>query len=301
MAPRKTKTNDPSMLPPVWLEEILKRWDDYFQRFDRMFDFLVKLQETQTSMLNIIKNLENRFSSFAIDHNSAAMYSTLVKFQSDSRTVQEKSCRITWIGVGEKNDDRATAAFDREALKEIIDYSGDQELLAEWQSHNIDIRRFPERRDNLSGDRPRIIKITTRNQEFRDKLLDQMRRGRLSLTRQFTHSYARKDYTREEIEFDRALRKKAGLLNQQEGKLLYVVRDLSIQKLKTPRDLPARSPNSAEAPSLSQALTNPTVYSASTSLSQPSTAHSNSPALSQTLHQRTATQARVNLAAGEQR
>ncbi|EYC17757.1 hypothetical protein Y032_0029g1855 [Ancylostoma ceylanicum] len=230
MAPRKTKTNDSTTPPAVWLEQILKRWDDYFQRFGRIFDFLIGLQETQTSAL-AIKNLENRYASFAIDNNSAAMYSLLVKFQSDSRTVQEKSCRITWIGVDEKVDDHTTAAFDREALKEIIDHSGDQELLAEWEAQKIDIRRYPERRDRLTTDRPRIIKITTRNRELRDKFSDQMRRGRLSLTRQFVHSFARKDYTCEELEFDRALRKKAGLLNQQAGKLLYIMRDLSIQKL----------------------------------------------------------------------
>ncbi|VDK58452.1 unnamed protein product [Cylicostephanus goldi] len=62
-----------------------------------------------------------------------------------------------------------------------------------------------------------------------------MKSGRLSLTRQFIHSYARKDYTREELEFDRTLRRKAGLMNRQEGKLLYVVRDLRIHKLKNPR------------------------------------------------------------------
>ncbi|KIH63762.1 hypothetical protein ANCDUO_05935 [Ancylostoma duodenale] len=251
-----------------------------------MYKFMFDVAGTQENgMKRVIEVLE----SLSRDINKMG--------KSDFRTVQEKSCRITWIGVGEEDDDRSTAAFDREALKEIIDYSGDQELLAEWQSQNIDVRRFPERRDNLTGDRTPIFKVTTRNQELRDKLLDQMRRGRLSLTRQFTHSY-----TREEIEFDRALRKKAGLLNQQEGKLLYVVRDLSIQKLKTPRDLPVRSPNNAEAPSLSQAPTNPTVDSASTSLSQPSTAHSNSPTLSKTLRPslRAATQARVGLPAGEQ-
>ncbi|KIH67865.1 hypothetical protein ANCDUO_01801 [Ancylostoma duodenale] len=49
-----------------------------------------------------------------------------------------------------------------------------------------------------------------------------MRNGRLSLTKQYVHSYARKDYTREELEYDRSLRKKAGQLNHQEGMLKYV-------------------------------------------------------------------------------
>ncbi|RCN40539.1 hypothetical protein ANCCAN_13509 [Ancylostoma caninum] len=166
------------------------------------------------------------------------MYSTLVKFQSDSRTVQEKSCRITWIGVGEQSDEKSTAAYDREVLAEIIESSGDPELVAEWQNRNIDIRRYPEGSARPASERPRIIKITTPNREVRDKLLSHMKRGRLSLAQQFTHSYARKDYTREELVFDRALRQKAGTLNQQAGKLLYVVRDLSIHKLRTPLDLP---------------------------------------------------------------
>ena len=54
------------------------------------------------------------------------------------------------------------------------------------------------------------------------------------------HTYARTDYTREEIEYDRALPKKAGIVNGQEGKLAYIVRDLAIHKLTSPRELPAR-------------------------------------------------------------
>ncbi|EYC44081.1 hypothetical protein Y032_0473g2116 [Ancylostoma ceylanicum] len=65
-----------------------------------------------------------------------------------------------------------------------------------------------------------------------------MKSGRLSLTKHCIHSYARKDFTKEELEYDRALRRKAGALNQLEGKLVYVVRDLTIHKLRNPRALP---------------------------------------------------------------
>ncbi|EYC23502.1 hypothetical protein Y032_0015g2682 [Ancylostoma ceylanicum] len=44
----------------------------------------------------------------------------------------------------------------------------------------------------------------------------------------------------EELALDRNLRKQAGDMNAQAGKLLYVVRDFDIVKLRTPRDLPKR-------------------------------------------------------------
>ncbi|CAJ0600806.1 unnamed protein product [Cylicocyclus nassatus] len=60
------------------------------------------------------------------------------------RIVKEKECRITWVGIEEKGTPQATAAFDREAIKEVIDASGDDELVAEWTNRRIDVRRFPE-------------------------------------------------------------------------------------------------------------------------------------------------------------
>lgn len=71
-------------------------------------------------------------------------------------------------------------------------------------------------------------------------MLEHMRTGRQSLTKDYIHSYARRDYTREELEYDRTLRKKAGTMNSEEGKLVYVVRDLVIPNLNAPRDLPVR-------------------------------------------------------------
>ncbi|KIH43665.1 hypothetical protein ANCDUO_26324 [Ancylostoma duodenale] len=68
-----------------------------------------------------------------------------------------------------------------------------------------------------------------------------MRSGRQSLTQRFVHSYARRDYTAEELSLDRTLRKEAGDLNAREGKLAFVVRDFDIVKLNTPRELPRRS------------------------------------------------------------
>ncbi|CAJ0599905.1 unnamed protein product [Cylicocyclus nassatus] len=55
------------------------------------------------------------------------------------RIVKEKECRITWVGIEEKGTPQATAAFDREAIKEVIDASGDDELVAEWTNRRIDV------------------------------------------------------------------------------------------------------------------------------------------------------------------
>ncbi|KAK6035607.1 hypothetical protein COOONC_26886 [Cooperia oncophora] len=68
----------------------------------------------------------------------------------------------------------------------------------------------PERMKSANG-RDRIIKIELPSQALRDKLLHHMRSGRQSLTRRFVHSYARRDYTSEELELDRTLRKQAGI------------------------------------------------------------------------------------------
>ncbi|RCN35066.1 hypothetical protein ANCCAN_19097 [Ancylostoma caninum] len=68
-----------------------------------------------------------------------------------------------------------------------------------------------------------------------------MRSGRQSLTQRYVHSFARRDYTAQELQLDRALRKQAGDLNAREGKLNYVERDFEIVKLRNPRELPRRS------------------------------------------------------------
>ncbi|CAJ0601662.1 unnamed protein product [Cylicocyclus nassatus] len=222
MPARRSKNDEPaSASPPAWLKEILQRWDDYFTRFDRIFELVLKMQETQQVLCNSLRDLNARVSALGEGtFNDAA---------------------ITWVGIDEKESDHATQAFDREAIKEVIEASGDKELLREWNNKKIDVRRYPEIRPKKSM-RPRIIKITTSSPQVRDNLLDHMRRARLSLIKRFVHSYARKDYTQEELEIDRNLRKKAGQLNRQEGRLAYVVRDLRIHKLKTPHDFPTDNP-----------------------------------------------------------
>ncbi|CAJ0593786.1 unnamed protein product [Cylicocyclus nassatus] len=47
--------------------------------------------------------------------------------------------RITWVGIDEKESDHATQAFDCEAIKEVIEVSGNEELLREWNNKKIDV------------------------------------------------------------------------------------------------------------------------------------------------------------------
>ncbi|KIH59549.1 hypothetical protein ANCDUO_10212 [Ancylostoma duodenale] len=193
MPSKKSSSTGSSAQVPVWME-----------------------QETQNNILSKLKALEEQQRSCnCYGSTNSALCSALVKFKADAKTVDEKACRIAWIGIEEHADDSTTTTFDKEALKEVIETSGDDELLAEWQTRRIGVHRHPPVRNNSQSLRPRIIKITSLSQDLRDRLLAYMRRGRLSLTKHCVHSYAPKDYTKEELEYDRSLRKKAGLLNQQ--------------------------------------------------------------------------------------
>ncbi|KAK6058336.1 hypothetical protein COOONC_04095 [Cooperia oncophora] len=121
------------------------------------------------------------------------------------------------------------------------------QLIEELSKGDITARRYPPERIKSANGRDRIIKIELPSQALRDKLLHHMRSGRQSLTRRFVHSYARRDYTSEELELDRTLRKQAGMSNAKLGMLQYVVRDLRICKLKTPRELPRRYPATSQS------------------------------------------------------
>ncbi|RCN25823.1 hypothetical protein ANCCAN_28462 [Ancylostoma caninum] len=236
------KTSNAQSDAPAWVQAILERWDGFFTRFDKMFDLVLRMQETQSAVLTRLKTLEERVVTMNEQppSSNAALYSILVKFHADARIVSSKSCGITWVGIGEQIDDAATHVFDQKALEEVVEASADSELIRELSTGQIDVHRHPKIR-NVKSSRPRIIKVYLRNQDLRDRLLHHIRNGRLSLTKQFVHSYARKDYTREELEYDRCLRKKAGQLNHQEGMLKYIVRDLSIHELRYPRELPSRT------------------------------------------------------------
>ncbi|KHJ80840.1 hypothetical protein OESDEN_19480 [Oesophagostomum dentatum] len=163
----------------------------------------------------------------------------MVKFRADSTKIDEKLRTIAWVGIDEKVDEVSTRLFDREIVKEAVYTSGCDDLKREFDEGRISIRRHPSGRPHGPGRRGRIIKITLSNQSLRDALLMHMKNGRQSLTKDFVHSYPRRDYTVEELELDRSLRKQAGELNAQCG------------RLKQPRDLPIRPQWPRQSPSTS--------------------------------------------------
>ncbi|KAK6044741.1 hypothetical protein COOONC_17754 [Cooperia oncophora] len=204
---RKSSDRDQEKELPLWASMMLEQYSACADRIEKalMSSFTRLIDKACVSRLH---------TSNSVDPN--LLYSTIVKVKADGSKIDDKLRRITWVGIGEQDDELATRKFDMEALKEAVHSSGDEELIKEFSKGTITARS-------------------------KDRLLRHMRSGRQSLTRRFVHSYARRDYTVEELELDRALRRQAGQSNAGLGKLQYVVRDLQIHKLKTARELPTRS------------------------------------------------------------
>ncbi|VDK52383.1 unnamed protein product [Cylicostephanus goldi] len=211
--------------------------------FERVFNEIKDIKASHNSLINRLDSLEEKILelSFERSNQQKMLYSTLVKIRSDENKLEEKSKRIALIGIDEQGDENLTRRFDREIIKEFVYTSGEQQLVEEFEKGNVTVQRYPPGQPKSPRVRGRVIKVGLRSKELRDQLLQHMRAGRQSLTQKFIHSYARRDYTYEELQLDRALRKQAGDLNAREGKLMYVVRDFEIVKLKSPRELPRRS------------------------------------------------------------
>ncbi|VDL71984.1 unnamed protein product [Nippostrongylus brasiliensis] len=125
MPPKKSVVTSDT---PTWLKPSLERWNDYFLRLDKLFDVFLSIQKAQMAILDRISCIE--FNLEAADHGSStqqhsAHYTALVKFKKDSKIVDDKASRITWVGVGEKASEEATRAFDVEAIKEVVTASAD--------------------------------------------------------------------------------------------------------------------------------------------------------------------------------
>ncbi|RCN40556.1 hypothetical protein ANCCAN_13526 [Ancylostoma caninum] len=105
-----------------------------------MFDLVLKMQETQSAVVTRLKTLEERVVTINEQppSSNAALYSTLVKFHADARIVSSKSCGITWVGIGEQIDDAATHVFDQKALEEVVEASGDSELIRELEIRTLE-------------------------------------------------------------------------------------------------------------------------------------------------------------------
>lgn len=89
------------------------------------------MEETRNGIISELKALEERNYCNCFDNTGSSIYTALVKFRADTRSTDEKA-NIAWVGIDEQPDDSATSAFDKEAVKEIIDSSGDSDLSGEW-------------------------------------------------------------------------------------------------------------------------------------------------------------------------
>ena len=241
-------------IPPKWIEQltvtllaqtqtILRPFIDAVSELKESNNRIHELISTHLTHINDNKHrLEKLESGPSVNNSdlSNVMYNAVAKVQTDQSTLGQKACRITWVGIQEKDSDQATFAFDSQALREVVEASENNELVQLLNNKQISCKRHPEQR-NPNSDRPRIIKIQLPTPEHRDNLLQFMRKGRQSLTRTMVHSYARRDYTQEQLELDRSTRREAGRLNAEAGELVWVVRDMKLFKLRTSRPLPARS------------------------------------------------------------
>lgn len=247
--PKKTPVAGFEDAMPLWASKLIERFDVYSINmqssitdvFERVFSEIQSIQNAQNAIVTRLEEIEAKLDylrSTSLD--KSLLYSTMVKVKADSQRIDEKSMRIAWLGIDEQPNEELTRRFDREILKEVVQTSGDDQLIRELEQGRITSHRHPAGKPRKPGERGRIIKICLPNQALRDSLLDHMRSGRQSLTQRFVHSFARRDYTVEELSVDRALRREAGNLNAREGKLAYVVRDFNIVKLKVPRELPRR-------------------------------------------------------------
>ncbi|KHJ90408.1 hypothetical protein OESDEN_09750, partial [Oesophagostomum dentatum] len=185
---------------------------------------LVSFRQTQNMILTRLSKLEEKIDSRSFtDDQQSLLHSTVIKIRADDEKINEKSEKITWVGIGEQATETSTRRFDHEIIKEAVYTSGDQELIQELEEGHITHQRFPPGKPRKPGQRGRIIKVTLLSQALRDRLLTHMRSSKQSLTKPFTHSYARRDYTIEELKLDRYLRKQAGDVSAQSDPCHYVI------------------------------------------------------------------------------
>ncbi|GMT19868.1 hypothetical protein PFISCL1PPCAC_11165, partial [Pristionchus fissidentatus] len=92
------------------------------------------------------------------------------------------------------------------------------------------------------------------NQSDRDLFIDCVSKTQGCRLTGNVHAHVRRDYTADELEQDRFLRREAGKLNAEAGQLEFVVRDLKICRLANPRPLPERSMQALERAQSARAL-----------------------------------------------
>ncbi|KAL6728283.1 hypothetical protein Aduo_010068 [Ancylostoma duodenale] len=138
---------------PLWAAKRIDKYEECANRmqkalsssFKKVFAKLSQIETTQQSLLERLAAVEADLSRMsntpAIDRN--ALYSTVVKAKADEGKIEEKPRRITWVGVEEQKDEASLKKFDYKALKEVVEKSGDYELIKKFSEGRITAHRFP--------------------------------------------------------------------------------------------------------------------------------------------------------------
>ncbi|VDM26420.1 unnamed protein product [Toxocara canis] len=167
---------------------------------------------------------------------SSALYSTVARvIHTDAAALVDKAKRCVFIGVPHETSKEATAKTDFSMVAEAVHASNNPDLINALDSGMISTHRHPNY--DVSSGRTRPLKVAFPSQRLRDEFLSFVRFNKPSKIKALPHCYVRRDYCENELLEDRKLRQQAGTLNAQAKMLKYVVRDLRIVTLKTPREL----------------------------------------------------------------
>ncbi|VDM33020.1 unnamed protein product, partial [Toxocara canis] len=156
------------------------------------------------------------------------IYSVMTKMiHMDRNELDEKNKRAT---------EKDTKEEDEKLLREAITLS------ESYANGHITTKRHPDYRAGPKGYRP--LKVMFESQIHRDIFL----RNRFSKMQSLPHSYVGRDYTVDELKYDRISRRRAGQENQKLGVIRFVVRDLQIIQLKSDRPLSRPFPTRSISP-----------------------------------------------------
>ncbi|MFH4978003.1 hypothetical protein AB6A40_004712 [Gnathostoma spinigerum] len=198
-------------------------------------DELIKVNATLSS--SIIS--ANRIQPCEPDISESRLYSTVARMvRTDATVLQEKAIRAVFIGVPHAKTKDSSAKEDYAMVAEVVRESNNRELLEAFESGTISTQLHPSY--EVPQRRSRPLKVCFPSKSLRDEFINYVRFNKPSKIKELPHCHIRHDYTQQELSEDRRQRQQAGLMNAQTNQLEYVVRDLRIVKLKSPRVLPKR-------------------------------------------------------------
>ncbi|KHN76791.1 hypothetical protein Tcan_14089 [Toxocara canis] len=175
------------------------------------------------------------------------IYSVMTKMIHMGRNeLDEKNKRAVFIGIPHEATEKDTKEEDEKMLREAITACNNQQLSESYANGHITTKRHPNYRAGPKGYRP--LKVMFESQIHHDIFLRSLRRNGPSKMQSLPHSYVRRDYTADELKYDRILRRTAGQENQKLGVTRFVVRDLQIIQLKNDRPLSRPFPTRSISP-----------------------------------------------------